>query len=129
MRLCISAENRGRRISERRSAAVGSKGTAGGQQVQQALRRQFFLLFLGKRTRDFAFVSLRYKRSGEEICEEYAMATSGRMQYDYKLTNKHFGYKLKVKARSKRPIPITNVKSLATRFYRPKWGHAPTGCF
>jgi len=40
------------------------------------------------RTRDFAFVSLRYGRSGEEICTGYAMAASGRMQYDYKQTKK-----------------------------------------
>jgi len=35
----------------------------------------------------FAFVSLCYGRSGEEICTGYAMAASGRMQYDYKQTN------------------------------------------
>jgi hypothetical protein len=52
----------------------------------------WFLLFLGKRTRDFAFVSLCYGRSGEEMCTGYAMAASGRMQYDYKQTNsgRHF---------------------------------------
>jgi len=44
-------------------------------------------LLLGKRTRDFAFVSLCYGRSGEEMCTGYAMAASGRMQYDYKQTN------------------------------------------
>jgi len=43
-----------------------------------------FFFCLGKRTRDFAFVSLCYGRSGEEICTGYAMAGSGRMQYDYK---------------------------------------------
>ena len=41
---------------------------------------------LGKRTRDFAFVSLCYEGSREEICMGYAMAASGRMQYDYKQT-------------------------------------------
>jgi len=46
-----------------------------------------FFCFLGKRTRDFAFVSLCYGRSGEEMCTGYAMAASGRMQYDYKQTN------------------------------------------
>jgi len=46
-----------------------------------------FLLFLGKRTRDFAFVSLCYGRSREEMCTGYAMAASSRMQYDYKQTN------------------------------------------
>jgi len=40
------------------------------------------------RTRDFASVfPLCYGRSGEEICTGYAMAASGRMQYDYKQTN------------------------------------------
>jgi len=49
-------------------------------------------VFFGKmRTRDFAFVSLCYGRSGEEICTGYAMAASGRMQYDYKQTNKRSG--------------------------------------
>jgi hypothetical protein len=45
-------------------------------------------VFWGKRTCDFAFVSLCYGRSGEEICMGYAMAASGQMQYDYKQTNK-----------------------------------------
>jgi hypothetical protein len=43
----------------------------------------------GERTCDFAFVSLCYGRSGEEMCTEYAMAASGRMQYDYKQTNEN----------------------------------------
>jgi hypothetical protein len=42
---------------------------------------------MGKRTHDFAFVSLCYRGSGEDICTGYAMAASGRMQYDYKQTN------------------------------------------
>jgi len=45
-------------------------------------------VLVGKRTRDFAFVSLCYGRSGEDMCTGYAMAASGRMQYDYKQTNK-----------------------------------------
>jgi len=46
---------------------------------------------VGKRTRDFAFVFLCYERSGEDMCTGYAMAASGRMQYDYKQTNKRSG--------------------------------------
>jgi hypothetical protein len=46
-----------------------------------------FSFVMGERTRDFAFVSLCYGRSGEVICMGYAMAASGRMQYDYKQTN------------------------------------------
>jgi len=46
-----------------------------------------FFCFEGKRTHNFAFVSLCYGRSGEDICMGYAMAASGRMQYDYKQTN------------------------------------------
>jgi len=40
--------------------------------------------------------------------------------------SKHFSYRLKGKTGTKRPIPITSVKSLAARFYRLKCGHAPT---
>jgi hypothetical protein len=39
---------------------------------------------IGNKALDFTFVSLCYRRSGEEIREVYAMAASGRMQYDYK---------------------------------------------
>ena len=46
-----------------------------------------FFCFEGTRTCDLAFVSLCYGRNGEEICTGYAMAASGRMQYDYKQTN------------------------------------------
>jgi len=43
--------------------------------------------------------------------------------------SKHFSYRLKGKAGTKRPIPMTSVKSLATRFYRLKSWHAPTGVY
>jgi hypothetical protein len=61
-------------------------------------------VLLGKRTRDFAFVSLCYERSGEEMCTGYAMAASGRMQYDYKQTNQPFNKDLK----DWRPAEFTN---------------------
>jgi len=41
--------------------------------------------------------------------------------------SKHFTFRLKGKMGTKRPVPMTSVKSLATRFYRLKCGHAPTG--
>jgi ribonuclease HI len=40
--------------------------------------------------------------------------------------SKHLSYRLKGKTGSKRPVPITSVKALATRFYQLKCGHAPT---
>jgi len=43
--------------------------------------------------------------------------------------SKHFSYRLKGKTGTKRPVPMTSVKSLATRFYRLKCGHAPTGVY
>jgi len=43
--------------------------------------------------------------------------------------SKHFSYRLKGKAGTKRTIPMTSVKSLAARFYRLKSGHAPTGVY
>jgi len=41
----------------------------------------------------------------------------------------HFRYRPKGKKGTKRPVPITRVKVLATRFYRLKCGHAPTGVY
>jgi len=43
--------------------------------------------------------------------------------------SKHFSYRLKGKAGTKRPISMTSVKPLAARFYRLKCGHAPTGIY
>jgi len=43
--------------------------------------------------------------------------------------SKHLNYRLKGKVGTKRPIPMTSVKLLATRFYRLKSGHAPTGVY
>jgi hypothetical protein len=43
--------------------------------------------------------------------------------------SKHFSYRLKGKAGTKRPIPMTSVKSLAARFYQLKSGHTPTGVY
>jgi hypothetical protein len=41
--------------------------------------------------------------------------------------SKHFSYRLKGKTGTRRPVPTTSVKSLATRVYRLKCTHAPTG--
>jgi hypothetical protein len=43
--------------------------------------------------------------------------------------SKHCSYRLKGKTGTKRPVPMTSVKSLATRVYRLKCGHAPTGVY
>jgi len=43
--------------------------------------------------------------------------------------SKHFRYRLKGKAGTKRPLLMTSVKSLAAMFYRLKSGHAPTGVY
>jgi len=40
--------------------------------------------------------------------------------------SKHFSYRLKGKSGTKRPIPMTSVKSPAARFYRLISAHAPT---
>jgi len=43
--------------------------------------------------------------------------------------SKHFSYRLKGKTGTKRPVPMTSVKSLATSFYIVKSGHEPTGVY
>jgi hypothetical protein len=53
------------------------------------------------------------------------MAAMAKWEADW--CTKPYSYCLKATARSKRPIPMTSLKSLAARFYRLKSGHAPTG--
>ena len=55
--------------------------------------------------------------------------TAAKAEWETDKCSKHFSYRLKGKAGTKRPIPMTSVKSLAARFYRLKSGHAPTGVY
>jgi len=55
--------------------------------------------------------------------------SAAKAQWEADKCSKHFGYRLKSKAGSNRPIPIASAKSLATRFYQLKCGHAPTGAY
>ena len=50
-------------------------------------------------------------------------------QWEANKWSKHYGYSLNGKARSKRSVPMTRMKSLATRFYRPKSRHVPIGTY
>ncbi|KAF8241200.1 hypothetical protein K440DRAFT_494659, partial [Wilcoxina mikolae CBS 423.85] len=52
---------------------------------------------------------------------------AGKTQWETVKCSKHFSYRLKGKAGSKRPIPMTSMKPLATRFYRLKSSHVPGG--
>ena len=45
------------------------------------------------------------------------------------MCSKHFSYRHMGKTGTKRPVPMTSVKSLATRFYRLRCGHATTGVY
>ena len=55
--------------------------------------------------------------------------TAAKAKWEADKCSKHYGYRLKGKAGSKRSVPMTSVKSLATRFYRLKSGHAPIGTY
>jgi hypothetical protein len=55
--------------------------------------------------------------------------TAAKAEWEADNCSKHYGYRLKGKAGSKRPVPMSSVKSLAARFYRLKSGHAPTGTY
>jgi len=60
------------------------------------------------------------------ICDRRSTANT---KWEADKCGQHFGYRFKGKAGTKRPIPMTSVKSLAARFYRLKSGHAPTGVY
>jgi len=53
--------------------------------------------------------------------------TAAKAKWEADKSTEHYGYRLKGKAGSRRPVPMTSVKPLAARFYRLKSGHAPTG--
>jgi len=66
---------------------------------------------------------------GEQGQTNLRSEDGGEGQWEAKKCSKHYGYRLKGKAGSKRPIPMNSVKPLAARFYRPKTGHAPVGTY
>jgi len=53
--------------------------------------------------------------------------SAAKAKWEVDKCSKHFSYRLKGKTGTKRPVPMTSVKALATRFYQLKCGHAPTG--
>jgi len=55
--------------------------------------------------------------------------SAGKAKREADKCSKHFSYRLMGKTGTKRPVPMTSVKSLATRFYRLKCRHAPTGVY
>ena len=55
--------------------------------------------------------------------------SAAKAEWEADKCSKHFSYRLKGKAGTKRPIPMTSVQSLAAGFYRLKSGHAPTGVY
>jgi hypothetical protein len=46
--------------------------------------------------------------------------SAAKAEWEADKCSKHFSYRLKGKTGTKRPVPMTSVKSLATRFYRLK---------
>ena len=60
------------------------------------------------------------------ICERRSVAKA---RLEPNNCNKHFGYRLKGIAGSKRPNPMASAMSFAKRFYQQKCGHVPTGAY
>jgi len=55
--------------------------------------------------------------------------SAAKAEWEADKCSKHFSYRPKGKAGTKRPIPMTSVKPLAARFYQLKFGHAPTAVY
>jgi len=55
--------------------------------------------------------------------------SAAKVEWEADKCSKHFSHRLKGKAGTKRPIPMTSVKLLAARFYQLKSRHAPTGVY
>jgi len=69
--------------------------------------------------------TLASNRAGR-ISEERSAAKT---KWEADKCSKHFSYRLKGKAGTKRPMPMTSVESLAARFYQLKSWDAPTGVY
>jgi hypothetical protein len=54
---------------------------------------------------------------------------AAKAEWEANKCSKHLSYRLKGKAGTQRPIPMTSVKPLATWIYRLKSGHGPTGVY
>jgi ribonuclease HI len=72
--------------------------------------------------RKYTSAANRARRISERSMEAKA-------EWDAEKCYKHYSYRLKDKAGSKRPVPMSSMKSLAARFYRMKSGHALTGTY
>ena len=55
--------------------------------------------------------------------------SAAKAKWEANKCGKHFRYRLKGKTGTKRPVLMTSMKSLATRFHRLKCGHASTGVY
>jgi hypothetical protein len=55
--------------------------------------------------------------------------SAAKVELEANKCGKHFSYRLKGMMGMKRPVPMTSVTARATRFYRLKCGHAPTGVY
>jgi hypothetical protein len=56
-------------------------------------------------------------------------SSAAKAKWEADKCSKHFSYRLKSKAGTKKPILMTSIKSVAARFYRLKSKHVPTGVY
>jgi hypothetical protein len=77
----------------------------------------------GSTVREEAFTSAANR--ARRITEQRAAAKA---EWEERRLSKHYGYR-DGKAGSRRPVPMKSRKSLASRYYQLKCGHAPTATY
>ena len=77
--------------------------------------------------RGYTVRELIYTSSASRARRISERRTAAEAKWEADKCSKHYGYWLKGKAGSKRPVPMTRMKLLAAWFYRLKSRHAPTG--
>ena len=77
----------------------------------------------GSTVREEAFTSAANR--ARRITEQ---RTAAKAEWEEKRLSKHYGYR-DGKAGSRRPVPMKSRKSLASRYYQLKCGHAPTATY
>ena len=73
-----------------------------------------------------SFIELPYTSASNRAGRISERWSAAKAKWEADKCNKHFSYRLKGMTWTKRPVPITSVKSLVSCFYQRKSGHAPT---
>ena len=70
-----------------------------------------------------------YTSASNKASQISEVRSAAKAKWEPDKCSKHFSYRLKGKTGTKKPVPKTSLKSLATGFYRLMRAHTPTAVY